>query len=85
MGKTTVKRGNPYLSEGGRMPSTTSNPSGGKRGNNTPMKNVKSIATSAMKQSQISKKSESVVVKSMSLNMHDFSAKNKKKELKEIK
>lgn len=56
MGKTTVKRGNPYLSEGGRMPSTTSNPSGGKRGNNPPIKNVKSTATSTTKRSQISKK-----------------------------
>ncbi|MBO7638169.1 MAG: hypothetical protein J6S91_04250 [Treponema sp.] len=36
MGKTTVKPGNPYSGEGGRMPSTTGNPSGGCRGNNPP-------------------------------------------------
>lgn len=34
MAKTTVLQGNPYKSEGGRMPSTTGNPSGGNRGNN---------------------------------------------------
>lgn len=28
MAKTTVKPGNPYAGEGGRMPSTTSKPSG---------------------------------------------------------
>lgn len=36
MGKTTVKPGNSHAGEGGRMPSTTGNPSGGNRGNNTP-------------------------------------------------
>ncbi|MGN0717194.1 hypothetical protein [Treponema berlinense] len=36
MGKTTVKPGNSHYGEGGRMPSTTGNPSGGKRGNNPP-------------------------------------------------
>lgn len=36
MGKTTVKPGNSHYSEGGRMPSTTKNPSGGNRGNNPP-------------------------------------------------
>ena len=30
MAKTTVTPGNPYAGEGGRMPSTTGNPSGGK-------------------------------------------------------
>ena len=34
MGKTTVKPGNSHAGEGGRMPSTTGNPSGGDRGNN---------------------------------------------------
>ncbi len=34
MGKTTVKPGNSHYDEGGRMPSTTGNPSGGDRGNN---------------------------------------------------
>lgn len=34
MGNTTVRPGNPFYSEGGRMPSTTGNPSGGNRGNN---------------------------------------------------
>ncbi len=36
MGKTTVKPGNSHYSEGGRMPSTTGNPSGNSRGNNPP-------------------------------------------------
>ena len=36
MAKTTVRPGNPYISEGGRMPSTSGNPSGGNRGNNPP-------------------------------------------------
>ncbi|AEB15040.1 hypothetical protein Tresu_2171 [Treponema succinifaciens DSM 2489] len=36
MGKTTVKPGNSHAGEGGRMPSTTGNPSGGSRGNNPP-------------------------------------------------
>ena len=36
MAKTTIKPRNPYAGEGGRMPSTTGNPSGGKRGNNPP-------------------------------------------------
>ena len=36
MGKTTLKPGNPYSGEGGRMPSTTGKPSGGNRGNNPP-------------------------------------------------
>lgn len=36
MGKTTVKPGNSHYGEGGRMPSTTGNPSGGQRGNNPP-------------------------------------------------
>ena len=36
MAKTTVKPGNPYRGEGGRMPSTTGKPSGGNRGNNPP-------------------------------------------------
>lgn len=36
MAKTTVTPGNPYYNEGGRMPSTTPNPSGGNRGNNPP-------------------------------------------------
>ena len=36
MGKTTVKPGNSHYGEGGRMPSTTGNPSGGNRGNNPP-------------------------------------------------
>ncbi len=36
MGKTTVKSGNSHYSEGGRMPSTTGNPSGNSRGNNPP-------------------------------------------------
>ena len=36
MGKTTVKPGNSHYGEGGRMPSTTGNPSGCKRGNNPP-------------------------------------------------
>lgn len=36
MGKTTVKPDNSYAGEGGRMPSTTGNPSGGNRGNNPP-------------------------------------------------
>ena len=31
MGKTTVKPGNSHAGEGGRMPSTTGNPSGGNR------------------------------------------------------
>lgn len=56
MGKTTVRKGNPYLAEGGRMPSTTGNPSGGKRGNNPPVKNVRNTATSVTKQKQIIKK-----------------------------
>jgi hypothetical protein len=34
LAKTTVKPGNPYYGEGGRMPSTTGKPSGGNRGNN---------------------------------------------------
>ena len=38
--KTTIKPGNPYSREGGRMPSTTGNPSGGKRGNNPPCNGV---------------------------------------------
>ncbi len=38
MAKTTVKKGNPYYSEGGNMPSTTGNPSGKDRGNNPPKK-----------------------------------------------
>ncbi|MCR5317925.1 MAG: hypothetical protein K6E22_06830 [Treponema sp.] len=36
MAKTTVRPGNPYIGEGGRMPSTSGNPSGGNRGNNPP-------------------------------------------------
>lgn len=36
MAKTTVKPGNPYINTGGRMPSTTGNPSGKQRGNNPP-------------------------------------------------
>lgn len=36
MAKTTVKPGNPYAGEGGRMPSTTGKTSGGNRGNNPP-------------------------------------------------
>lgn len=36
MGKTTVTPGNSHYGEGGRMPSTTGNPSGGNRGNNPP-------------------------------------------------
>ena len=36
MAKTTVKPGNPYAGEGGRMPSATGKPSGGQRGNNPP-------------------------------------------------
>ena len=36
MGKTTVKPGNTHFGEGGRMPSTTGNSSGGTRGNNPP-------------------------------------------------
>lgn len=36
MAKTTVRPGNPYIGEGGRMPSTTGSPSGGNRGNNPP-------------------------------------------------
>ena len=36
MAQTTVKPENPYSGEGGRMPSTTGNPSGGKRGYNPP-------------------------------------------------
>lgn len=36
MGKTTVTPGNSHYGEGGRMPSTTGNPSGGSRGNNPP-------------------------------------------------
>ncbi len=36
MGKTTVKPGNSHYGEGGRMPSTTGNPSGGQRVNNPP-------------------------------------------------
>lgn len=36
MAKTTVRPGNPYIGEGGRMPSTSRNPSGGNRGNNPP-------------------------------------------------
>ena len=36
MAKTTVTPGNPYAGEGGRMPSTTGNPSGRSRGNNPP-------------------------------------------------
>ena len=36
MANTTIKPGNPYVGEGGRMPSTTGNPSGGSRGNNPP-------------------------------------------------
>ena len=36
MSKTTVKDGNPYKDEGGRMPSTTGKPSGKDRGNNPP-------------------------------------------------
>lgn len=36
MGKTTVKPGNTHYDEGGRMPSTTGNPSGCDRGNNPP-------------------------------------------------
>lgn len=36
MAKTTIKPRNPYVGEGGRMPSTTGNPSGGSRGNNPP-------------------------------------------------
>lgn len=36
MGKTTVNPGNSHYSEGGRMPSTTGNPSGANRGNNPP-------------------------------------------------
>ena len=36
MAKTTVVPGNSHYSEGGRMPSTTGNPSGGSRGNNPP-------------------------------------------------
>lgn len=38
MAKTTVRPGNPYIGEGGRMPSTTGSPSGGNRGNNPPSK-----------------------------------------------
>lgn len=34
MAKTTSVPGNPFHSEGGRMPSTTGNKSGGGRGNN---------------------------------------------------
>ncbi len=36
MAKTTVRPGNPCIGEGGRMPSTSGNPSGGNRGNNPP-------------------------------------------------
>lgn len=36
MSKTTVKKGNPYIDEGERMPFTTGKKSGGKRGNNLP-------------------------------------------------
>ncbi len=36
MGKTTVNPGNSHYSEGGRMPSTTGNPSDGNRGNTSP-------------------------------------------------
>ena len=36
MGRTTVLPGNSHYGEGGRMPSTTGNPSGGNRGNNPP-------------------------------------------------
>lgn len=36
MAKTTVRPGNSHAGEGGRMPSTTGNPSGGNRGNNPP-------------------------------------------------
>ncbi len=36
MAKTTVRPGNPYIGEGGRMPSTSGNPSGGNRSNNPP-------------------------------------------------
>ena len=36
MAKTKVRPGNPYIGEGGRMPSTSGNPSGGNRGNNPP-------------------------------------------------
>lgn len=54
MAKTTVKPGNPYKGESGRMPSTTGNPSGKSRGNNPPAshssgnkggKKMKKIAT----------------------------------------
>lgn len=41
MGKTTVKPGNSHYGEGGRMPSTTGNPSNGvNRGNNPPSNGV---------------------------------------------
>lgn len=36
MAKTTVRPENPYIGEGGIMPSTSGNPSGGNRGNNPP-------------------------------------------------
>ncbi len=36
MAKTTIKTGNPYISVGGNMPSTTGKPSGRGRGNNLP-------------------------------------------------
>lgn len=36
MAKTTVRPGNPYIGEGGRMPSTSGNPSAGNRDNNPP-------------------------------------------------
>ena len=36
MAKTTVLPGNPWAPQGGNMPSTTGNQSGGNRGNNPP-------------------------------------------------
>lgn len=36
MARTTIKPGTPYVEEGGWMPLTTGNPSGGNRENNPP-------------------------------------------------